>query len=142
MKSRSDQLVPALPLPEPEEVLEAPPEKEEEEEGFFLTEAQKQQDKQKPEEREVPVNPVEVIDQIFDEDFGRVKMEKFKKKCRRVLQSEEVGYEMPINIFECYKQLKVMIGRPQTVVGGRKNQQVEMTESKQRQRRIKAVEAK
>ncbi len=65
------------------------PKIEDEEEGFFLTEGQQ------PVAQPEAAPPADTT-QIFDEEQGRVKMEKFKERWRRLLDPESRKYTQPM----------------------------------------------
>lgn len=56
------------------------------EDGFFITEAGIQEQQMKEPEAS---NQEETAPEIFDEDFGKMKMEIFKQKCRNILNPIE-----------------------------------------------------
>ena len=67
---------------------------------------------------------------MFDEDFGKLKMEKFKEYCRNILGSKVKAqthapeyaaltkeYESALDIVSAYKSLKQAVLKPATVHG-------------------------
>lgn len=102
------------------QIEEAEAGKEEDNDGFFITDGQPGEPKISTEDKENEgqhsnqsddILELETKKQLFDEDIGRVKVEKFKARCRRHCDAKKILYEEPMNYFEAYKSLKSLVER-------------------------------